>query len=164
MIAGWLFSGGGLERLWPRPSGPPLPGDVGQPAPGFSLETADGGQIRLDDLRGKVVLLNFWATWCVPCRTEMPEIERAYQTYQPRGFEVLAIDVQEGPAEVQAFMSELELSFPALLDRDAAVSRLYLARALPSSFLIDREGVVRYVKVGPLTTSILDQEIPKLLR
>src|SRR5688500_2294720 len=60
MIAGWLFSGGGLERLWPRPSGPPLPGDVGQPAPRFSLETADGRQIRLDDLRGKVVLLNFW--------------------------------------------------------------------------------------------------------
>jgi peroxiredoxin len=93
----------------------------------------------------------------------MPEIERAYRAYQTRGFEVLAIDVQEGPEDVQAFMSELQLSFPALLDRDGAVSRLYLARGLPSSFLIDREGVVRYVKVGPLTTSILDEQLEKLL-
>jgi peroxiredoxin len=136
---------------------------VGQPAPAFALEDTAGRTVRLADLRGKVVLVNFWATWCAPCRTEMPEIEQVYREHRARGFEVVAIDVQEGPAEVQGFMSELGLTFPALLDRDGSASRAYRARALPSSFLVDRQGVVRYLKIGPLTTDSLGAEVNKLL-
>ena len=163
LVFGWLFLGGGLERVWPRGGGSSLPADVGQPAPAFRLGTADGSQLGLADRRGKVVLINFWATWCVPCRTEMPEIEQAYRTYASRGFAVLAVDVQETADQVRPFMAELNLSFPALLDLDGAVSRAYFARALPSSFVVDRQGIVRYVKVGPLTTDVLREQIEKLL-
>jgi peroxiredoxin len=162
-VAGWLVVGGGIERLRPRSSSPSGPAEVGQSAPDFSLESAAGGQSRLSDHRGQVVLLNFWATWCVPCRAEMPEIESTYLAHRERGLRVLAINVQEDRAEVQAFFDELGLSFPALLDRDASVARLYLARALPSSFLVDRHGQVRYVRVGPLTGPTLEEQLAKLL-
>jgi peroxiredoxin len=162
-VAAWLVIGGGIERLRPRPSSPSGPAEVGQGAPDFSLENAAGGQSQLSDYRGQVVLLNFWATWCVPCRAEMPEIESTYLAHRERGFRVLAINVQENEAEVRAFFDELGLSFPALLDREASVARLYLARALPSSFLVDRQGVVRYVRVGPLTGPTLEEQVAKLL-
>ncbi len=138
---------------------------VGKPenAPTVAYTLLNGQTSSTDRLRGKVVLVNFWATWCVPCRAEMPEIESTYQAHRERGFRVLAINVQEDRAEVQAFFDELGLSFPALLDRDASVARLYLARALPSSFLVDRQGVVRYVRVGPLTGPTLEEQLVKLL-
>jgi peroxiredoxin len=162
--ASWLFLGGGLQRLLPRDTAPTSTGDEGQPAPSFALESVEGSQVRLEDQRGKVVLVNFWATWCVPCRAEMPEIESAYRSYRDQGFEVLAVNVFESPVEIQPFMSELDLSFPALLDSDGAVSRLYRARGLPSSFLIDRQGVVQYVKVGALTGDALEEQLTKLLK
>ena len=162
VIAAWLVLGGGIDRFRPREGLPAGPGDLGQPAPDFALERPAGGQIRLADYRGQVVLLNFWATWCVPCRSEMPEIEATYRAYRERGFQVLAVNVQESPADVQPFIAELGLSFPAVLDRDTAVSRLYRARALPSSFLVDRDGTVQYVRVGPLTTATLEEQLHKL--
>src|SRR5215208_4226851 len=100
LFAGWFFQGGGAAWLWPRLSGPASTGEVGQVAPEFTLESADGRPIGLSEQRGKVVLLNFWATWCVPCRSEMPEIESAYRANRDRGFEVLAVNVQEGAPEV----------------------------------------------------------------
>jgi peroxiredoxin len=163
VIAGWLFSGGGLQRLLALTSGPVSTGDVGQPAPDFALEDTTGRSIKLADYRGKVVLINFWATWCLPCRAEMPEFETIYRAYRERGFEVLAIDLQETATEVQPFMAELGLSFPALLDRDGFVSRAYRARALPSSFLVDRQGTIRYLKIGPVTADALEEEVRKLL-
>ena len=162
VIAAWLVLGGGIDRFRPRDGLPAGPGDVGQPAPDFALERPAGGQIRLADYRGQVVLLNFWATWCVPCRSEMPGIEATYRAYRERGFQVLAVNVQESPADVQPFIAELGLSFPAVLDRDAAVSRLYRARALPSSFLVDRDGTVRHVQIGPLTSATLEDDLKKL--
>src|SRR5919197_6235623 len=158
MVAGWLFLGGGLERLLYRPANPTSQADVGQLAPDFTLETASGGTIRLSDLRGKVVLLNFWATWCEPCRVEMPEIEGTYRAHQAGGFEVVAVNLQESADEVRPFMKELGLTFPAALDRDGAVSRLYRARALPSSLLVDRQGPVQYVRVGTLTKQGLEEQ------
>jgi peroxiredoxin len=161
-FAGWFLVGGGIELLRPRPAGPGDRGDVGQPAPEFALTSVDGGTVRLSEHRGRVVLLNFWATWCAPCRAEMPDLQRTYQAYRDRGFEVLAIDVQEAASDVQPFLAELSLTFPALLDQDAAVSRLYLARGLPSSFLVDRQGTVRYVRVGTLAPGVLEDELKKL--
>ena len=160
--AGWFFVGGGIDRLRSRVTSLDTTGDVGQLAPEFSTDSVGGGPLRLADYRNQVVLLNFWATWCVPCRAEMPEIESTYQSYRERGFQVLAVNVQESETQIKPFLNELNLTFPALLDRDASIARLYRARALPSSFLIDRQGVVQYVRVGPLTRDGLSAELHKL--
>ena len=163
ILAGWLFGAGGLLRLIVALDRSDGGGEVGQHAPEFTLEDLDGQQVRLADLRGQVVLLNFWATWCGPCRTEMPEIESIYRAYRERGFTVLAVDLQEDATEVRPYLRELGLTFPGLLDRDGAVSRAYRTRALPSSFLIDRQGTVRYLKIGPLTAEQLEEQVTKLL-
>jgi peroxiredoxin len=91
----------------------------------------------------------------------MPELEQTYQAHHQRGFEVLAINVQETAAEVQPFLKELGLSFPAPLDQDGAVARRYLARGLPSSYLIDREGVIRFVRTGPVTRAQLEEQLAR---
>jgi cytochrome c biogenesis protein CcmG/thiol:disulfide interchange protein DsbE len=163
LLAGWLFGAGGLQRLIALTSGPTADADVGGPAPDFRLDDLDERSVRLADFRGQVVLINFWATWCMPCRTEMPEIESAYRAHRERGFAVLAIDMQEHAGLVRPFMAELGLTFPALLDLDGSVSRAYRARALPASFLVDRQGTIRYVKVGPLTAGALEEQLRKLL-
>jgi len=160
-IGAWLFLAGGLRQL-AQSAVPAQMGEVGQPAPEFVLERPDGTVTHLADYRGSVVLLNFWATWCAPCRAEMPEIEQIYQRNRERGFEVFAINLQESPTEVQTFMADLGLSFPALLDRDGGTSRAYRARALPSSFLIDRKGTVQYVRIGTLTHDTLEEELRKV--
>ena len=163
LLAGWLFAAGGLQQLIALTSGPTGDGEVGGPAPDFRLDDLEGRPVRLADYRGQVVLINFWATWCLPCRTEMPEIESVYRAHRERGFGVLAIDMQEHAGLVRPFMAELGLTFPALLDLDGSVGRAYRARALPASFLVDRQGTVRYVKVGPLTAGTLEEQLRKLL-
>jgi thiol-disulfide isomerase/thioredoxin len=104
-------------------------------------------------LKEKAVFLNFWATWCPPCREEMPTMERAYRDYKPRGLEILAVSMDAGgeaavAARVKEFMSGLKLSFPALLDPQGDVVRAYRLRGLPMSFLIDRQGVIRAAEIG----------------
>jgi cytochrome c biogenesis protein CcmG, thiol:disulfide interchange protein DsbE len=133
---------------------PPAPVEVraepGSLAPDFALPNLDGRTVRLSEFRGrKAVLLNFWATWCPPCRAEMPTMERAYREYGPRGLEILAVTIDAGRADgVRAFMQELNLTFPALLDPDMTVLYAYRLGGIPGSFLIDRRGVVRAVEFG----------------
>jgi peroxiredoxin len=125
--------------LW-RSTPPPLL-DRGSPAPAFELPRLDGSPpLRLSDLRGRVVLLNFWATWCKPCEDEMPAMERLYRTFGGPGFELVAISVDTDAEAVRRFRDRLGLSFPILLDPGSAVSRAYLTTGYPESFLIDREG------------------------
>jgi len=115
-------------------------GDV--EAPAFELPTTDGQSIALAGLRGRLVLLNFWATWCAPCREEMPSMERLYQAFKDRGLVVLAVNLQESPKQVARFMRNFRLTFPALLDADLTVTGRYQVRGLPATFLIDRQGRV----------------------
>ncbi len=124
--------------------------EVGYLAPDFLLPDLEGRSVRLSDFRGKkAVFLNFWATWCTPCRTEMPTMEQAYRGYRAKGLEILAVSIDTGPKEtVQAFMRELNLTFPALLDPGMEVSGMYRVFGIPGSFLIDRQGVVRHVEIG----------------
>ncbi|MGH8068541.1 MAG: peroxiredoxin family protein [Candidatus Entotheonellia bacterium] len=118
-------------------------------APDFALPDLEGKARRLSDFQGKVVLLNFWATWCPPCRAEMPSMETLYQAYQNQGFVILAVssDVQ-GASIVQPFMVEYRLSFPALLDMTGRVSGMYGVRSIPTSYLLDRQGRVVSREIG----------------
>lgn len=133
------------------------------PAPDFTLVDLAGSQVRLGDLRGQVVLVNVWATWCPPCRAEMPMIQAAYEQYRERGFTVLAVNLREDPRTVAAYMQEMGLTFPALLDSDGAVSTTYQALVLPSSFFIDKAGVVRAVYRGPMARSVVAGTVEQLL-
>jgi peroxiredoxin len=120
----------------------------GVQAPDFALATADGKKVALAGLKGKVVLLNFWATWCPPCREEMPSMERLHQEFREQGLAVLAVNIQESPKQVARFMRDFRLTFPAVLDGDATVSGLYGVRGLPSTYLVDRTGRVVGQAVG----------------
>lgn len=110
-------------------------------APGFTLQNLIADDVSLSDYRGKLVLLNFWATWCMPCRQEMPGMERLWQRYRDKGFAVLAVSTDEGASSrVKSFVKRLQLSFPVVLDPESTVSDRYQVSGLPVSYLIDQEG------------------------
>jgi peroxiredoxin len=117
-------------------------------APDFTLPTTDGQQVSLQQYRGKVVFLNFWATWCIPCREEMPALERLHQTYQAQDLAILSIDLKESADQVKAFFQKHSLSFPALLDSNGAVFRDYLVAGMPTTYLIGRDGTLLARGVG----------------
>jgi peroxiredoxin len=125
------------------------PADRTLVAPDFALPDLEGKVRRLSAFREKVVLLNFWATWCPPCRTEMPSMEALYQAYKDQGFELLAVssDVQ-GAAIVRPFMEKYRLSFPALLDTSGRINLMYGVRSIPVSYLLDRQGRVVSREIG----------------
>lgn len=124
--------------------------EVGHVAPDFTLKTLDGNTVRLSDLRGqKVVLINFWATWCPPCRLEMPTMQQIYAEYKTRGFEILAVNIEsDARKEIGDFAKELRLTFPIVLDPDMKVTRRFRIIGLPVSVLIDRQGIIRAKEIG----------------
>ena len=124
--------------------------EVGHLAPDFTLANLEGETVSLSDFHGKkAVFLNFWATWCAPCRLEMPTMETAYHDYKNRGLEILAVSLDAGPqSAVNNFMQELKLTYPALLDPDMEVLRLYRMFSIPASFLIDKQGIIRFKELG----------------
>jgi cytochrome c biogenesis protein CcmG, thiol:disulfide interchange protein DsbE len=136
---------------------------VAQPAPTFTLRDADGELVSLEDLRGRVVLINFWATWCEPCRAEMPELDRAARAYHDAGFRVLAVNLLEDAAAIQKYGRQLDLGIPLLVDPSGEVSQAYSVQGLPASFLVDRQGVIRDVHLGVLTPAYLDGKVSRLL-
>ncbi len=129
---------------------------VGHPAPDFTLTTAGGEPFNLADLRGIPVVLNFWATWCPPCRAELPELEAASNRFAGQ-VAIVGVNQAEAPAAVQAFATQLGLTFAIPLDQDAAVSQRYFVRSLPTTFFIDRDGVIQQLQVGPVTEATLTQ-------
>jgi len=117
---------------------------VGDEAPNFQLRDLAGNMVSLSQLRGKVVLLNFWATWCGPCRVEMPAMEQLYRSYSRKDFEILAVSTDaQGAAVTRPFQQEMGFTFPILHDADYRVGLLYGARSLPMTFMVDRKGIVR---------------------
>jgi peroxiredoxin len=117
-------------------------------APDFTLRTLDGPNLRLQEQRGRVVMLNFWATWCGPCRLEMPHLNKLYEKYRAAGFTLLGVNIDEDAGNAAGLSSKLGLRFPVLLDSDKKVSRLYDLGTMPSSVLIDRDGRVRFIHLG----------------
>lgn len=166
MTVVWLFYGGGLETiqsmLRPAPA-PASTADIGQQAPPLRLPLLGGGEVDLDGFKGRPVILNFWATWCEPCKAEMPVFERAQQQYRERGLIVLGVDFQERDEEVAAFVSQIGVTFPTLMDRTGEATRKWRATGLPTTFLIDRQGIIRDVRVGPFTDAMLEERLTKLL-
>lgn len=135
-------------------------------APDFTLDTLDGDQVTLSDLRGSVVMINLWTSWCPPCREEMPAIENIYQANKQQGLEVLAVNstYQDSEANAAAFVRELGLTFPILLDRDGGVSNRYQLRALPTTYFVDRRGLIRsIVPGGPMSESLIQSKVADLL-
>ncbi len=117
-------------------------------APDFALRTLAGPNLRLQEQRGKVVMINFWATWCGPCRQEMPHLSRLYDKYRAAGFVLLGVNVDDDARRASEMAQRLALPFPVLFDTEKTVSRLYDLGTMPSSVLIDRDGKVRYVHAG----------------
>lgn len=136
-------------------------------APDFTLSTLDKNEITLSDLRGDPIVLNLWASWCPPCRAEMPALNKIYEQYSDRGLNVLAVNMtfQDSEMAARTFADEFSLSFPVLLDRTGIVARLYQMQALPSTYFIDRQGVIRRVIIGgPLPEATLLSEVEALIR
>ena len=152
----------------------PAPTSVGAPpsprqgfsAPEFSLEALDGSVVTLSELRGQPVVVNLWASWCLPCQKEMPAFERAYEDYKDTGLLILGVNLtaQDSEATARAFVAEHGLTFPILLDRDGKAARAYQVMGLPSTYFVDRDGIIQSVVVGgPLSEASIRSRIEDLL-
>jgi peroxiredoxin len=136
-------------------------------APDFSLRTPGGETITLSELRGQAVLVNLWATWCPPCRAEMPAIQKLYDEYKERGFVALAVNMtyQDNPLAVLPFTQENNLTFPILLEETGDMAKSYELRSLPSSFFINRDGFIQEVVIGgPMSEALLRTRIESILK
>jgi peroxiredoxin len=133
---GWV-SGASVAALAPS-----------SPAPDFTLRSMDGQNLRLGEQRGRVVMVNFWATWCGPCRVEMPHLNRLYEKYRSAGFVLFGVNVDEDVRNAVALAQKMGLKFPVLADAEKRVSKQYDVTAMPSTVLIDRDGRVRHVHRG----------------
>jgi cytochrome c biogenesis protein CcmG, thiol:disulfide interchange protein DsbE len=135
-------------------------------APDFSLQTLEGETVTLSELRGQAVLVNLWATWCPPCRAEMPAIQKLYEEYKDQSFMVLAVNMtyQDNPQAVLPFTQENKLTFPILLEETGEMARKYELRSLPSTFFVNRNGTVQEVVIGgPMSEALLRTRIESIL-
>ena len=126
----------------------------GRPAPDFTFPDLNGRKVSLSDFRGKVVLVNIWATWCPPCRDEMPSMQKLYDRFKGEHLEILAVSIDaEGQKAVDPFMRKMNLTFPALLDPKGMIQGLYRITGVPESFIVDREGILVNKIIGPMDWS-----------
>jgi peroxiredoxin len=140
---------------------------VGKQAPGFTLPALDGKEISLSHLRGQPVVINFWASWCDPCRDEMPELARAFEEHKEEGLMILGVNLtfSDTLPEVQAFVQDLKVTFPVLLDEDGTVAeKSYQIPGLPTSIFINRDGTIEHIQVGVMTGKQIKKYIAKILQ
>ncbi len=170
---GWLLLAAAVLWTWARRTPPeallqgrpPAP-QVGFQAPDFTLTTLDGRTLRLHDLRGQAVILNFWASWCPPCKAEMPALQRVYEDYRDRGLVVVAVNVtaQDARPNVEAFVADYGLTFPVPLDLDARVASAYRVHSLPTTYFVGPDGVIHDIVIGgPMAEALLRQRAEALL-
>lgn len=152
-------AGGVIER----PGQTDVAAAQGKVAPDFVLASLDGSDVKLSDFAGRPVFVNFWATWCVPCRKEMPEIIAASERYADRNLAVIAVNVQEPRDAAAGFAKDFGMTFPTVLDPRGQVAAAYRVTGLPTSYFIDRDGVIRGVWFGPLDADEMDKQLRKIL-
>lgn len=151
-------------RLWPQIAAAFAVGGPGEAAPPFTVTTLEGEQVSLESLHGKVVLLNFWATWCAPCRIEMPGFERVYRAKKEQGFEIVALSTdQEGSGKVANYVADRGVTFPVAMAPGAVVHNYRGGSMIPTSVLIDRSGRIRYRVTGIFTEPALRLAVNRLL-
>lgn len=143
-------AGGGLKK--------------GDPAPELVLEDLDGQMVQLSDYRGRPVLINFWASWCAPCREEMPELQKVFAAQGDDGLMILAVNTtfQDRIADVERMREDLGLTFPILLDRDGKAAAVYRASAWPTSVFVDRQGRIHLVQIGPMTRRFVESVLKEI--
>jgi thiol-disulfide isomerase/thioredoxin len=165
LIAGaaWIALSANTTAVTGKTSAP----QAGFAAPEFTLRTPDDEEYTLSELKGSAVLVNLWATWCPPCRAEMPAIEKMYQEYKDQGLVVLAVNMtyQDDPANVEPFIQEYGLTFPILLEETGDVGAAYQMRSLPSTYFINRAGIIQEVVIGgPMSEALLRTRIEQILK
>jgi cytochrome c biogenesis protein CcmG/thiol:disulfide interchange protein DsbE len=136
---------------------------VGSPAPDFTLPSVDGPPVRLADLKGRPVFVNFWATWCAPCREEMPAMQALYERYRDQGLVLLAVNMEEDEARVRRWIEQGGYTFTFLLDSDGQLVKRYNVNAAPTSYFIDRDGVIRDLKLGAISPAEMETKVRGLL-
>lgn len=142
--------------------------EVSRPAPDFVLPTLDGSTVRLSDYRGKVVLVNFWATWCEPCKEETPELQSVYQQLRDQGFVIIGVNLRDketpgptGDAEIHAFIARYGMSYPVALDTTGTAARAFQLSPIPTSYVVDQTGTIRFVRIGKMTAAEIERLIEK---
>ena len=148
-----------------RVSSAPAP-VAGAPAPDFSLKSLDGQQVSLSQFKGHPVLINFWASWCPPCRLEMPDLVKAYTAHKAEGFVLLGLNATslDSLPDVKAFVKEFGMTFPVLLDEDGSVAALYRLRGLPLSVFVDRQGIISRLNIGAMSADQIEKYIGDILK
>jgi peroxiredoxin len=162
-FSGWLAdlrNEAEVEILYRPPEASPL---LGGTAPDFNMANLKGQQVSLSQFRGRPVILNFWATWCGPCREEMSLFQQAYEDHRDEGLVVLAVNFEEEANIARPYLEELGLTFEVLLDQDAALAKQYLVTGLPTTFFIDRQGLIRQVKLGQVQEDLLEEILAQIL-
>ncbi|HLR51597.1 MAG TPA: redoxin domain-containing protein [Candidatus Avamphibacillus sp.] len=136
--------------------------EVGNLAPNFELETLEGGSIKLSDLRGERVMVNFWATWCPPCRAEIPDLQKFYEDTDINILAVNLTDTENSFDHVPKFVENYGMEFPILMDEESSVSTTYQIQPIPTSFMIDSEGIIQYKAMGAMNYDLMVQEYEKM--
>ncbi|MDF2683639.1 MAG: thiol-disulfide oxidoreductase [Brevibacillus sp.] len=136
---------------------------VGRAAPNFSLQQLNGPEIALGDLKGKGVILNFWGTWCEPCKKEMPALQQQYNQFKDKGLVVLGVNIGESPVAVEPFIKQFGVNFPILLDSDSQITKLYRIGPIPTTFFISPDGDVEEIFIGQLNEAMISEKVKKIL-
>lgn len=151
-LAAMILAGAGCVSSGDTPAATTRSVEVGRPAPAYATVSLDGDSVSLSAHKGKVVLLNIWATWCHPCRTEIPELRELHDRYRARGLNLIGVSVDaDGSDEaIRSFMNDFRMTFPIWRDPDERISTQFLAVGVPATFLMDKEGILRWRKIGPI--------------
>lgn len=136
---------------------------VGSTAPNFSLEQLNGPEMSLSDLKGKGVVLNFWGTWCEPCKAEMPALQQKYEALKDKGLVVVGVNIGEAPVTVEPFVKQMGVNFPILLDRNSQITKLYRIGPIPTTFFVSPDGKVEEIFIGQMNEAMIESKVAKIL-